>query len=84
MWISKPEWYALLESLANAETVLGSFSRMVKNKKLTVRKYDCAYGEPLRVEVLLSLSAHEWSQIENSKEWGKIVKTYLEGEHQAK
>ncbi|MBC6681341.1 hypothetical protein [Zhenpiania hominis] len=84
MWISKSEWYALLEALANAETVLGAFSRMVKNKKLTVMKYDCAYGEPLRVEVLLSLSAHEWSQIENSKEWGKIVKTYLEGEHQAK
>lgn len=84
MWISKPEWYALLETLAGAETVLSAFSRMVKNKKLTVMKYGCAYGEPLRVEVLLSLSAHEWSQIENSKEWEKIEKTYLAGECQAK
>lgn len=76
MWLSKEEWRALLVSMSENRKLMGPIERIVKDEKVNVIKYGCGCGEPQRVEVLLSLSSREWSEIEKSDAWERLKRIF--------
>ncbi|MCI7302540.1 hypothetical protein NIA71_19630 [Ihubacter massiliensis] len=78
MWISKNEWQAILRELLNVEALVGKIRVIARGKKLNVTEFYFGCDKPQKVEVLLSLSYHEWSEIEKSDAWEKVKRLFLE------